>query len=358
MNRTIVEKVNCMLKLAKLPKSFWGEAVNTIVYLINISPSIPLDFDIFQRVWIGKDVPYSHLKVFGCITFMHVPKEQRLKLDDKTTQCIFIGYGDEEFGYRLWHSEKQKIVRSKDVMFHEHETIEDMEKNMSGAKLTYEVVADMTPEQTSLESVANEAEMSKSEPGMELEEPITEAEESGDDSDTGGVDQGEQILQLEKGPQLRRSTTERQPSTRYLSSKYILIDDEGEPESFQEIQSYKDKDCWIKAMREEMNSLWKNDTYELTELPKGRKELKNKWVFNLKNDDEKLLKYKAHLVVKGFGQKQGIDFDEIFSHVVKMCSIRVILGLVVSMNLELEKLDFKTAFLHVDLDEEIFMDQP
>ena len=87
---------------------------------------------------------------------------------------------------------------------------------------------------------------------------------------------------------------------------------------------------------EEMNSLWKNDTYELTELPKGRKALKNKWVFKLKNDDEKLLKYKARLVVKAFGQKKGINFDEIFSPVVKMCSIRVLLGLTASMNLELE----------------------
>ena len=96
----------------------------------------------------------------------------------------------------------------------------------------------------------------------------------------------------------------------------------------------------------------------MTELPKGRKELKNKWGFKLKNDDEKLLKYKAHLVVKGFDQKQGIDFDEIFSTVVKMCSIRVILELATSMNLELEQLNVKTTFLHGDLDEEIFMEQP
>ena len=126
-----------MLKLAKLPRSFWGEAVNIAVYLINKSPSVPLDFDIPQRVWIGKDVPYSHFKVFGCKSFMHVPKEQRSKLDDKVTPCIFIGYEDEEFGYRLWDSEKQKIVKSINVGFHEHETIEDMEKNVSGAKLTY-----------------------------------------------------------------------------------------------------------------------------------------------------------------------------------------------------------------------------
>ena len=110
-----------------------------------------------------------------------------MKLDDKASLCIFIGYGDEEFCYRLWDSEKQKIVRSRDVVFHEHETIEDMEKNVSGAKLTYRGVANLTPEQTSLESATNEAEMSKSEPRMELEEPVIEEEESGGDSDIGGV---------------------------------------------------------------------------------------------------------------------------------------------------------------------------
>ena len=95
-----------MLKLAKLPKSFWGEAVNTAVYLTNRSPLVPLDFDIPQRVWKGKDVPYSHLKVFGCKTFIHVPNEQRSKLDNKATLCIFTGYGDGEFGYRTWDSKK------------------------------------------------------------------------------------------------------------------------------------------------------------------------------------------------------------------------------------------------------------
>ena len=71
-----------------------------------------------------------------------------------------------------------------------------------------------------------------------------------------------------------------------------------------------------------------------------------------------MTKYKARLVVKGFGQTKGIDFDEIFSPVVKMTSIRVILGLAASMDLELEQLDVKTAFLHGDLKEEIYMEQP
>ena len=74
-------------------------------------------------------------------------------------------------------------------------------------------------------------------------------------------------------------------------------------------------------MQEEMNSLHKNKTYELIELPKGKKALRNKWVFKIKKDSEKLVKYKTRLVVKGFSQKHRVDFDEIFSPVVKMSSI-------------------------------------
>ena len=122
-----------------------------------------------------------------------------------------------------------------------------------------------------------------------------------------------------------------------------------EPESFQEVQSHKDKQSWLKAMHEKMNSLNKNKTYDLVELPKGKKVLKNKWVLKLKKDGDKLVKYKARLVVKGFSQKQEIDFDEIFFPVVKMSSIQVVLGLVASLDLKLEQLDVKTTFLHSDL---------
>ena len=110
-------------------------------------------------------------------------------------------------------------------------------------------------------------------------------------------------------------------------------------------------------MNEKMNSLNKNKTYDLVELPKGKKVLKNKWVLKLKKDGDKLVKYKARLVVKGFSQKQEIDFDEIFFPVVKMSSIQIVLGLVASLDLELEQLDVRTTFLHGDLKEEIYIDQ-
>ncbi|KAG5549866.1 hypothetical protein RHGRI_014986 [Rhododendron griersonianum] len=132
---------------------------------------------------------------------------------------------------------------------------------------------------------------------------------------------------------------------------------DGEPESYQEALEHDKKGEWAKAMEDEMKSLLENRTYDLVKLPKGKKALKNKWVYRLKHDGENL-RYKARLVVKGFGQKKGIDFDEIFSPVVKMSSIRVVLGMAASLNLEVEQLDVKTAFLHGDLEEEIYMEQP
>jgi hypothetical protein len=90
-------------------------------------------------------------------------------------------------------------------------------------------------------------------------------------------EQGEQHHQGELGElQVRRSERERQPSKRYLSSEYILLTEEREPESFQEAQIHKDKAKWQDVMKDEIKSLQENDTYGLVQLPKGRKTLRNK----------------------------------------------------------------------------------
>ena len=75
MNQTIMERVWSMLAHAKLSKMFQGEALMTTLYVINRSPLVPLDGDIPQRVWTGKDVSYRHLRVFGCLSYMHVSKD-------------------------------------------------------------------------------------------------------------------------------------------------------------------------------------------------------------------------------------------------------------------------------------------
>ena len=91
-----------MFSHSKHLKSFRGEAMKTSIDLINLSPSIRLKGDVPERVWTNKDVSYDHLRVFGCRAFVHIPKYERSKLDVKAKPCIFLGYGHEEFGYRLW----------------------------------------------------------------------------------------------------------------------------------------------------------------------------------------------------------------------------------------------------------------
>ena len=89
-------------------------------------------------------------------------------------------------------------------------------------------------------------------------------------------------------------------------------------------------------MKDEMDSLLRNQTWELTELPVGKKTLHNKWVYKIKNEHDGSKRYKARLVVKGFQQKEGIDFTEILSQVVKMSTIRLVLGMMAAENLYLE----------------------
>ena len=116
----------------------------------------------------------------------------------------------------------------------------------------------------------------------------------------------------------------------------------------------------MEAMVEELESLKKNNIWELVQLSKGKRVVGCKWVYQKKEaiSEKDTEKYKARLVAKGYSQKEGINYNEIFSPVVKHTSIRIILAMVARYNLELEQLDVKTAFLHGDLEEDIYMAQP
>ena len=108
-------------------------------------------------------------------------------------------------------------------------------------------------------------------------------------------------------------------------------------------------------MDDEMRSLEKKDTWMFTELPAGKRALLNKWVFRIKTEPDGKRKFKARLVVKGYSQRKGIDYAEIFSPVVKLTSIRILLSIVASENLHLEQMDVKIAFLQGDPEKEIYM---
>ena len=97
----------------------WVEAFNTTIHLINRGPFTPLGYGILEEAWTSKKVSYSFLKTFSCEAFSHIDFENRTNLEAKSKKCVFVGYGINEFSYRLWDFENQKIIRRMDVIFNE-----------------------------------------------------------------------------------------------------------------------------------------------------------------------------------------------------------------------------------------------
>jgi hypothetical protein len=113
------------------------------------------------------------------------------------------------------------------------------------------------------------------------------------------------------------------------------------------------------AMLEEMDALDKNNTWILTTLPANKKVVGCKWVFTIKQTPEgKVERYKARLVAKGYSQTYGVDYDETFSPVTKMNTIRTLISIASNCNWMLLQMDVKNAFLHGDLQEEVYMEIP
>ena len=313
---------------AGLPKQFWADAVNTAVYLINRGPSVALNCGLPEESWTGKEVKLSHLRIFGCTAYVHIEPENRGKLDPKSRKCYFIGYGTDSYGYRLWDFENRKTVRSMDVVFNESTLYKD--------RLGHQKEATEKPD------------------FVEFEETLDRDVLMTQDVITQPTPQEEP-----QTPSLRKSTRVSKPVIRYSPSlNYLLLTDSSEPECFEKALQVETREKWELAMDDEMNSLSSNQTWDLVHLPKGKSALHNKWVYRIKEEADGRKRYKARLVVKGFQQKPGIDYSEIFSPVVKISTIRSVLSIVVVENLHLEQLDVKIAFLHGDLEEDIYMQQP
>lgn len=117
-NRSIMEKVRCLLLDSKLDNKFWAEAALTAVYLLNLLPK-GKELKSANELWNGENIDMKKLRIFGETAMIFVPKEKRKKLDQKSEEGIFIGY--EPNGYRIYNSMSNKVVIAKDVIFLKNE---------------------------------------------------------------------------------------------------------------------------------------------------------------------------------------------------------------------------------------------
>jgi hypothetical protein len=106
-----------MILAQGLELAFWGEAVNTVVYTKNQCPTKALDSKTPQEAWSGRKPDVSHLRVFGCKAFAHVPDEKRTKLESKSMPYVFLRYYEGTKAYRLMCVKTKRIIKSRDVMF-------------------------------------------------------------------------------------------------------------------------------------------------------------------------------------------------------------------------------------------------
>ena len=216
--------------------TFWAEVLITTTYVIIRSPLVSLDSNIPQSLWSGKDIFYRHLKVFGCLAYVHVAKDLRGKLDPKSQTCIFLDHDNEEFGYWLWDLAEKKEVKSWDIVFMEETTIVDweIENNYPTTESSW---VDAKPNWVEVGSIEIESEpidwlntRKNREPTEEQGEPTKQGIES------NLAKEVKEELTVPNGGR-RYPLRERRAAQKFPDEERVLLTNEGDLESFEEVKN-------------------------------------------------------------------------------------------------------------------------
>ena len=139
---------------------------------------------------------------------------------------------------------------------------------------------------------------------------------------------------------------------------YSIIDEPGEPQTIQESLNEPEAEQWRKAMDTEYSSIIKNDTWKLCNLPSGESVVGSKWILRKKRSADGLTKYKARLVAQDFSQIKDVNYDVTYSPVVRFTSLRLLFAYDARKGLDMHHLDVETAFLHGNIEESVYLQQP
>jgi transposase InsO family protein len=356
-NRTLLDLVRSTIASSGLAKFWWADILLHVVEVRNkvlhkrseISP---------YELWWGKKPDITMFKVLGCKCWVRVPDKKRKKLDPKSEECVFVGLASDSKGYKCFNPITKKLVKSRDVIFQE-----DMpEISISAPMLPITETIELLP--VKVPKLLKEDEESDS-------SEIGEFFDAYDILDPPDIQMDEPHLISavvpEEIPNLRRTARVRNPPTRYQPptnekkppTKFAYITEIiSEPKSYIEAVESSESEQWNAAIGSELKSLLKNETYDVVTIPTDQHVIGCKWVFKRKlNEFGEVSRYKARLVALGYRQIEGIDYDQTFSPVVRIASLRLLIALAAHHGLSLHQFDVVTAFLNGDLKENVYMKQ-
>jgi len=375
MIRTIATKARSMLLDSQLELEFWAEAVSTAAYLHTRSPSRTLDGKTpYEMLW-QKKPSLDHLRRFGCAAYRLIPKDQRSgKFASRSRECIMIGYVHSSTTiWKLWDRSRKSLVQASDVTFDESTVLGITQAIEASAARKYaeifsSCVSDDPISDVSLEDINGDI-------SYELVPVLTSSSSTSSSAGVLPVATGHESRATISTPPLPASevsaAVRRQSLRRSLRNRIanlILQATMAEatrvvhrPVNYEDALAHSESQYWRSAMRAEFTSLLENQTWEYVDcatVPSHKSVLGCQWVYKIKVNPDRSMRYKARLVIKGYQQVAGIDFDDTFAPVAKLVSFRLLIAIAAYYGWPLEQMDVITAFLNPPVTEELYMEPP
>ncbi|KAG7544005.1 Zinc finger CCHC-type [Arabidopsis thaliana x Arabidopsis arenosa] len=387
----LLNVARALLFQSNVPLAYWSDCIHTSVFLINRIPSVLLENMSPYEKLLKKKPQYSFLRSFGCLCYVSTLQKDRNKFSPRAEKCVFLGYSTGYKGYKVLHLDTNIVSVSRNVIFHENEfpfktDIQYMPKpdifNDTILPLPVNIDSHVSVEVSSVvpqvvhDHSSHTAPLSSSSLHPSVTNNTLETVTTG--TTTASLlnarpkrsaktpsylsDYHCSFIQTTKTPKV---ITTPYPLSSFLSyakikpsyQAFVLsISVETEPKNFKEaIASVQ----WSGAMNVELGAMELNKTWSIVSLPPNKNVVGCKWVYTIKyNSDGSIERYKARLVAKGFTQQEGVDYFDTFSPVAKLASVKLVLGLAAKKNWSMTQMDVTNAFLHSDLEEEIYMSLP
>ena len=415
--RTLEEGVIALLDQAGAPLSYWALAMSAMVHVCNILPARSSRRSSFRRFMQKLPPPISSLHPFGCAAYALIDRNQQGKLGSKSDPCIFLGYSSRTIGsYVVRKVSTGAIVVRRDVKFRNaifpmkianqlgrplslplHVELPHLDDEENQLRMDFGINDSPICEEKHNQPVSvNDADNFEEEhcPAFEEEEapplawnndteepfvwsrrqrtvPPIEEEKNFTDIDDANILPDDAIRSnalsaLAADDHMFCSGGRRlAPSDLDLvamvaAAKVCHHDHEPDPATLSQAMHSPNWPHWERAIKEEMNSLKQNNTYEVVTRKPGMKCIGTKLVLKTKFEKGQLTRYKARLTAQGFKQEYGINYFNTFAPTMKSSSLRMVLSIALDHDLQSTQMDIKTAFLVPTLpsDEVIFVNPP